>query len=160
MNSVRHMTQAYSQAPWRKQLQLIGLFLLILIVGALVAGIYLNVSARAAIVGRTIQGMRAEIERVKRENADLETRRAFITSNEEMERRAQDLGFRPLEEGEQVLYIIVPGYTGRQSARKVSLAGPTMPVKPLLPLDYTQSLLDWLRERVFDPAAPLLERNP
>src|SRR3990170_1760727 len=105
MNSVRHITQAYSQAPWRKQLQLIGLFLLILIIGALIAGIYLNVSARAAVVGRTIQGMRAEIERIKRENADLETKRAFITSNEQMEKRAQGLGFRPLAEDDQVLYI-------------------------------------------------------
>ncbi len=46
MERVYGLTQAYSQAPWRKQLQLIGIFLVVLVFFALVAGIYLSVTAR------------------------------------------------------------------------------------------------------------------
>ncbi len=42
MDGVRQLTQAYSQAPWRKQLQILGLFLLVVVLAALVAGIYLK----------------------------------------------------------------------------------------------------------------------
>jgi hypothetical protein len=53
MDRVQSLTQAYSQAPWRKQMQIIGLFLLVLVLTALV-GIYLSVTARAAAVGRDL----------------------------------------------------------------------------------------------------------
>ena len=42
MNHLENLAQSYSQAPWRKQLQLIGLFSLFLVSVALVAGIYLS----------------------------------------------------------------------------------------------------------------------
>ena len=38
MERVERYSQAYSQAPWRKQVQLLGLFLLIVVFMALVAG--------------------------------------------------------------------------------------------------------------------------
>jgi cell division protein FtsL len=155
MNSVQRFTQAYNQAPWRKQVQWIGLFLLVLIMGALVAGIYLSVTARASTVGRGIQDMRLEIEKIERDIEDLETDLAYILSNTQMQERAIELGFRPAEPGEAV-FVVVPGYV---KPEVVSLAQPSGPVihrsTPALPADYTQSLFDWLRERVFEPAAPL-----
>jgi cell division protein FtsL len=160
MDSVQRFTQAYSQAPWRKQVQLIGLFLLGLILVALVAGIYLNVTARAATIGRSIQGMRNTIENLERGNADLESQLASLTSNREMQTRASELGLRPLDSEEQVLYLVVPGYVERQSVSTNAASAPALPrVKTLSP-DYTQSLFDWLRERVFEPAAPLTEVKP
>lgn len=159
MNSVQRLTQAYSQAPWRKQLQWIGLFLLVLILAALVAGIYLNVTARAATIGRSIQEMRAEIERMERENEDLASQLAFITSTREMEKRAEALDFRPVE-AEDVLYISVPGYAKPTSVNLALPAPSAAPEEPSLPEDYTQSLFDWLRERIFEPAAPLVSERP
>ncbi|MEJ2263666.1 MAG: hypothetical protein P8X95_09485 [Anaerolineales bacterium] len=160
MDSVQRFTQAYSQAPWRKQVQLIGLFLLGLILVALVAGIYLNVTARAATIGRSIQGMRNTIENLERGNADLESQLASLTSNREMQTRASGLGLRPLDSEEQVLYVVVPGYVDRQAASTVSASAPALPRVRTLSPDYTQSLFDWLRERVFEPAAPLSEVKP
>ncbi len=160
MNDVQRFTQVYTQAPWRKQLQMIGLFLVLLILAALVAGIYLSVSARTAEIGRSIQGMRYQIEIIKRGNADLSTQLADITSDEVMRKRASELGFHPLETGDEVLYLIVPGYSDRQPVNIEPAPSLALPSNPSLPSDYTQSLLDWLRERVFEPAAPLLEAKP
>jgi hypothetical protein len=159
MNSVQRFTQAYNQAPWRKQLQWIGLFLLVLIMGALVAGIYLSVTARASTVGRGIQDMRLEIERIEREIEDLETDLAYTLSNAQMQNRAIELGFRPAEPGEAV-YVVVPGYVEPEVVSLAQSSGPTIHRSaPNLPADYTQSLFDWLRERVFEPAAPLMREE-
>src|SRR5512139_1924157 len=95
MNRVYSLTQAYSQAPWRKQLQWIGLFLLVLILAALVAGIYLSVTARAATIGRQVQGVYAEMEKAERRIEDLQTQLADLTSNTVIEQRAAELGFLP-----------------------------------------------------------------
>jgi hypothetical protein len=140
-------------------MQLIGLFLLVLIMGALVAGLYLSVTARAATIGRNIQLVRSEMETVQRGIEDLETQLAVMTSNTEMEERAEDLGFRPLMPGEAV-YIVVPGYVPPGTPVLAQERRPVMVEMATLPPDYTQSLFDWLRERVFEPAAPLAREKP
>lgn len=160
MNRVNSLTQAYSQAPWRKQLQWIGLFLLVLILAALIAGIYLSVTARTATIGRQIQGVYAEMEKVERNIEDLQTQLAYLTSNTVIEQRAAELGFLPAS-SDQILFIAVPGYVRPEQATLGAAPGKVLPSEPVLSPEYTQSLFDWLRERVFEPAAPLLvEVNP
>jgi len=147
MNQVQKFTQAYSLTPWRKQIQGIGLFLAILVVGALVAGVYLNVTARAATVGRQIQRHRNRIEELEQDIADKESKLASLTSSVVMERRAQEMGFRPAAFSE-ILYMEVSGYSGRQS---VTLASPPknfVSVSPSLSPAFTQSLFDWIGEKV------------
>ena len=61
MENIHQLTQAYSQAPWRKQMYMIGVILLVLVSAAIIAGIYLNVTARAAAVGRQIQEMQVRV---------------------------------------------------------------------------------------------------
>lgn len=159
MDNVQRFTHAYSQAPWRKQLQLIGIFMLGVIVVALVAGIYLNVTARAATIGRNIQGLRFEIKEQELEIADLESHLALITSNREMQARAEELGFQQVD-SDEIFFIVVPGYSGRQPKQMTSPDVKALPQTRTLSSDYTQSLFDWLRERVFEPAAPLSEVRP
>lgn len=159
MNHVDRMTQAYYQAPWRKQLQIIGIFLLVLIIIALVAGIYLSVTARAATIGRNIQGLRTDIDELERGIADRESQLAVLTSNREMQKRAEEMGFHSVE-ADEIFYVLVPGYTGRQPVKFETGSTPSLPQVRTLSPDYTQSLFDWLRERVFEPAAPLVEAKP
>ena len=159
MESVERLTQAYSQAPWRKQLQLIGLFLLLLIFAALVAGIYLSVTARSATVGREIQVMYSQMEKIQRENEDLDTQLALLTSNEAMEQRAKELGFHPVDPA-NLVYLLVPGYSEPGPPNLAQKPGLDLEQTSELPSDYTESLFDWLRERVFEPAAPLMEEVP
>lgn len=155
MNRVHSLTQAYSQAPWRKQLRWIGLFLLILILTALVAGIYLSVTSRAATIGRKIQGMYTDMEVVERNIENLQTQLANLTSKAVMEQRAEELGYQPVGSG-QMIYIAVEEYRRPEQALLGSSPGVTPPGSSDLAPEYTQSLFDWLRERVFEPAAPLL----
>ena len=156
MNGVRQLTQAYSQTPWRRQLQILGLFLLLVVLAALVAGIYLNVTARAGTLGREIQLMQVRIEELELQNTDLKTRLAIMKSAAEMEKRALDMGFRHLER-EDVTYIVVPGYVSRQQAVIAPPPKPEAVVAASLPSDYTESLLVWMQENLLPALIRILE---
>lgn len=137
---------AYKQAPWRVQRQYVGAFLLTVIVLALVAALYLDVTARTALTGREIQDLRGQITAMQRSNADLETELANITSSAVMQRRALELGYRPVEPGE-LDYIFVPGYVAPEPA--LLLAAIDSPLESdALPDAYSQSLLEWLDEQL------------
>ena len=141
----QHLLHAYKNAPWRTQLQMIGGFSLIVVLVALVAGVYLNVTARASTIGREIQGMEATILELQRDNADLENQLGMLTSIRTMQQRAEDLGFEPVDPTE-VLYIDAPGYMGRQATTLAPPPGPVEASVSSLPPEYTQSLFDWLLE--------------
>ena len=159
MDDVQRITRVYIQAPWRKQFQYAGLFLLAVTLIAMVAFFYINVTARASAIGRSIQLMQYEIEVLEREIVDLETRRAELTSHQQMVERARGLGFYVIDQ-EEVVYLVAPGYQERQPV-KLGLSYTTpLPTGVSLSPDYTQSLFEWLRERVFNPAAPLVEVQP
>lgn len=137
---------AYKQAPWRVQRQWIGAFLLLLIGAAMVAALYLDVTARAAVAGREIQELRSEITAVQRANADLETQLANLTSTAEMKRRALELGYRPVKPGE-LDYVAVPGFVAPEP--EILLAAEDVPPHTnTLPVQYTESLLEWFSDRV------------
>ncbi|RPI34461.1 MAG: hypothetical protein EHM70_02780 [Chloroflexota bacterium] len=159
MESVRRLTQAYSLAPWRKQLQVIVFFLLILVLFALVAGIYLNVSARAVTLGHEIQNLQNDIEDYERSIADLETQLALLRSTSAMEERASDMGFRPAGP-DDITYLSVPGYLGRQEAVLAPPPGPSAVGATVISPAYTESLIDWLKDTVFYPSGLLSEVMP
>jgi hypothetical protein len=133
---------AYKQAPWRVQRQWVGAFLLAVVGMAMVAALYLDVTARAAVAGREIQEMRFEITTTQRTNADLETQLADVTTTKEMERRALELGYRPVKPGE-LDYVPVPGYVAPEP-EILSEADDSTPQSQALPTEYTESLFEWL----------------
>ena len=140
------LIHAYKQAPWRVQRQWVGAFLLTVIGVAMIAALYLDVTARAAIAGREIQALRFEITTIQRTNADLETQLAKLTSTAEMERRALELGYRPVQPGE-LDYVPVPGFAAPEppilkEAEDVTVQAQT------LPFEYSQSLLEWFDEHI------------
>ncbi len=137
---------AYKQAPWRVQRQWIGAFLLIVIGAAMIAALYLDVTARAAVAGREIQESRLDITTVQRENADLETQLADLTSTSAMEKRAATLGYRPVQPGE-LDYVAVPGFT-KPEPDILLAAEDTTPHIETQPAEYTQSLLEWFDDRI------------
>jgi cell division protein FtsL len=144
MDTTNRLDHAYTQAPWRVQRQWVSIFLLTVLGFAMIATLYLMVTSQAAIVGREIQDLRLAIIQTEHTNADLQSELARLTSSDEMERRALELGFRPVEPDE-VEYLYVPGYVAPQAA---ALAAPPelQPSAPGTPPEYTQSLLDWLNE--------------
>jgi hypothetical protein len=153
MDQVLKITQAYSETPWRKQMQRVGMFLAILVLGLVIAIIYVDVSAEAASAGRKIQDMQSEIEILERLIADKQSQLAYTTSAVEMETRALEMNFQPLNPSE-ASYIVVPGYAGRI---EVTLAPPSEPAVAqtiVLSPEYSISLVDWLKQQLYLPTGP------
>jgi len=140
------LIHAYKQAPWRVQRQYVGVFLLAVVGMSMIAALYLEVTARTAAAGREIQEMRVEITTIQRVNADLETQLAKLTSSAEMERRAVDLGYRPVRPGE-LDYVAVPGFIEPEPAILRAAVDVTDFATPI-PSEYTQSLIEWFDDRI------------
>ncbi len=140
---------AYKQAPWRIQRQWISGFLLIIMGLTMIAALYLDVSAHAAITGRDIQNLNAEINQVQLSNANLESQIASSMSNSTMEARALALDYQPIQSN-QVQFIIVPGYVPPAPVSLVSAPSLQPSVLSVQP-EYTQSLLDWFNQQLRAP---------
>jgi hypothetical protein len=149
--------QAYHQAPWRVQLQWIVFFLLALVLVAIVAAVYLSVSAKSAETGREIQSMQADSADVENQIADLNTQLAQLTSAGQMQKRAKDMGFVPVDPSKES-FLVIPGYTGRQTAMMAPPPGPAMVPTTLIRPAYTQSLWEWIFEGFL--TNPLLPSQP
>ena len=149
MNSVSQIVQKVRQAPWRVQRQWVGLFLLGLVLVAMVAGIYLNITVRATMAGREIQMLESntvnddpDISDNRREISDLEIQLADLTSVESMQERAEAMGFRPATP-EDMTYVIVPGYAAEKAVDLSTANSDSSPAPTLLPA-YSESLFDWI----------------
>ena len=150
----KNLLQAYKQAPWRTQLQWIGIFLLVLVGVAVVAGVYLMISGRSAATGRHIQSLEAEISALEMEISDLKTQYAEVSSAKSLSERAESLNMTILDPLE-AMYIEVPGYV---PPSEPVLAPPPAVEEistPVLLPEFTASLWDWLRLKVFiEPSLP------
>lgn len=140
--------QAYRQAPWRVQLQWIGIFLVVLVMIASVAGIYLSVSGRTAATGRRIQNLEMDITDLKLNINDLNTQLAQASSAKTLYDRLTGLDMVE-SNPRQALYVEVPGYEPRTTV----VMAPPPSVNPvsaqaLLP-EFTSSLWDWLKDKVW-----------
>ena len=176
MENIHQLTQAYTQAPWRKQMQMIGMILLFLVSAAIIAGIYLNVTARAAAVGRQIQEMQVmvygyhyltgeatdaaiPIEELEQDIASLNARLAYLTSYQVMQDRAKEIGLSSID-ADHILYIEVPGYVERQTT---ALAPPPEPVivnASSVNPEFKESLFDWLGNQIRQTAKYFSEVQP
>jgi hypothetical protein len=144
--NVTHLIHAYKVAPWRIQRQWIGNVLLAVVALAMIATLYLDVTAKAAIAGREIQDLNLAIRASHQASANLQTELASLTSARVLELRALELGFRPMVPNEAE-YLIVPGYS--EPAPEILAAAQVPQLSaPSLPPEYTESLLDWLDERI------------
>ena len=147
--------QAYKQAPWRVQLQWIGLFLLGLVLIAAVAGLYLNISAQAATAGRMIQYLESNIDDINNEIAELTTELAKVTSTDNMKSRAEEMGFKLIDPN-QAVYLEIPGYNPEAD---LILAPPRVNIihqSPIVQSSYKISLWDWFVEKIWDPSNTVL----
>ena len=142
MNNVTQIVQTVRQANWRVQRQWIGLFLVGLVLVAMVAGIYLNITVRATLAGREVQVLQNEIIDNRRKNSDFETQLASLSSIESMQKRADALGFQPADPAD-ITYVVVPGYSPQRAINMSSPAEAQPQTFSLLP-DYSESLFDWL----------------
>ncbi len=176
MENIHQFTHAYSQAPWRRQMYMIGVILLFLVCAAIIAGIYLNVTARAAAIGRQIQEMQVRvygyhyltgdagenyvpIEELEQKIANLTSQLAYLTSYSIMQERVKDLNLTPID-SDHINYMEVPGYVERQT---MSLAPPPVPVvvnASTIDPEFKESLFDWVVDQVRKTARLFSEAQP
>jgi hypothetical protein len=155
---------------------MIGVILLFLVCVAIIAGIYLNVTARAAAVGRQIQEMQIRvygyhyltgdagenyvpIEELEQKIANLTSQLAYLTSYSIMQERVKDLNLTPIDV-DHIDYMEVPGYVERQT---MSLAPPPVPVvvnASTIDPEFKQSLFDWVVDQVRKTARFINEVQP
>jgi hypothetical protein len=137
---------AYRVAPWRIQRQWISNTLLAVLVLAMVAALYLNVTSRTAIAGREIQDLTIAITASQQVSGDLQNQLALLTSSSAFEQRARAIGFRPIEPDE-LQYLAVPGYVVSPAIDLSSNAIPQLSALTIPP-EYNQSLLDWFDQTI------------
>jgi len=138
------LTQAYAQAPWRLRTQKGALFLIGVFLAGCVIWVMLTISVEASEAGLDIQVMTDEEQVLVREIAHLRTTIAEKTSSTHMKERAVEMGFRQATR-DDITYLVVPGYVGRQT--NISAPPPGSDLPPLLlKSTYTQSLSEWLYE--------------
>ena len=154
-----NILQTYKQSSPRMQFQVLGLFLLGVILIAIVAGLYLNITARAATYGRQIQVMQSQIQTNERLSADLESSLARQTSADVITSRAEELGFIPSQKG-AFEYVKVPGYNGREAAVLAPPPGPVQASETRLPEEFTESLIDWVRHITLRPVTLIANEVP
>jgi cell division protein FtsL len=145
MDKVTTLARKYRQAPWRTQRQWLGLILLGVVMAAMVAGVYLNVTARATLAGREVLDLNFDIGANKRTNADLQTKLAASSSAAVMQQHAQKLGFTPATP-DDIVYVVVPGYVPAAGIN-LSTTSEQPPASILLPA-YRQTLFEWFSERI------------
>ena len=153
-HAVDYLVFAYKQAPWRLQRQWLGTFMLAVLGIAMIAALYLDVTAQAAIAGRQIQDISNQMITVQQTNADLQTRLAELTSNSSIEQRAQTLGYTTIDPS-QMQYVLVPGYAAPKPDI-LAVAPVLMPSAPSIPPEYTESLIDWLNRGLRIPGTASL----
>ena len=144
--NVTHYIHAYKVAPWRIQRQWIGSALLAVVALAMVATLYLIVTSRAAIAGREIQDLTFSITASQQMSGDLQTQLASLTSASSMERRALELGFRPMK-SDEAEYLVVSGYIEPEPFVLSTTQHMQLSALTIAP-EYNQSLLDWMDETI------------
>ena len=149
MNQGQKLIQAYKNTPWRRQLQVIGLYTAVVIFLAIVAGVYLNVTALAAIYGRDIQEYRRQTLKIEQDIQDIQSELALHAAVLGMAQKAEDMNFVSVNPN-NATYLKVPGYKEDQP---IELAPEIHPLEDILqnqlPLEYTESLFDWISSQIY-----------
>jgi len=129
-------------------------FIAVVAMLALLAGLYLNITATASIAGRQIQNLEVEITANEQINADLETRIATLMADSVLEQRAQALGFEPVDR-KTLQYMVVPGYFPPQAVNMISAVTPAeaLSASP----EFNETLIDWVSRQIQAASVPLTE---
>jgi cell division protein FtsL len=149
MRRAQRFIQAYATTPWRRQVQVIGLFSAFVVVVALVASAYLWVSSLAATYGRQVQEIQSTAQVVEDNIEDLNSALGELTTTERMQQLAEEQGYTPMTPWE-LEYLVVSGFPEEQPLviapgnRSLQVEGTQE-----LPPEFTQSLIDWVRETIF-----------
>jgi len=131
-----------NQQPWRNQTPLVATLALIVVIGIVIAALYLIQTSGTTITARELDEMSAQRARLERDNERLRAEIAQLESLPRLMTRAADMGFHQAGEDE-IQYLIVNGY--RYNRPKVTPTPTATPPQPEQIYDETMS--GWLRKQ-------------
>ena len=140
MEHIHKITQAYSQTPWRKQVRMIGVFLLGVVIIATVASLYLNVRARTVALGRELQWMTVHIidyTSIEAVTVEEEQKKAEQAANPEAAQDEQE-EFKPIipiEELERNISLLQTQLAYLTSYQVMAARAAEMGLEPVAPED-------------------------
>ena len=132
-------------------MQRILIILLVTFVVAVVTAIYLTVSERMTDVKLQIQLLQEDRADYSRQIADKTTDEGILTAYKTMQERAAQAGFTDIDftDSSQYEYVVVNGYTGAGiNTVEQPQEAPSSEVVSLVKPEYTESLQDWLVNRI------------
>jgi len=138
----RWFQHALQQAPWRTQTQTTSLMLVIVLLVVVIGALYLAQASRTAGVGRRLQALEAERQRLEQQNAQLRAEIAAQRSVPRLIAEAQALGYHPASSAE-VEYLFVENVPPLAPPTPTSLSR----VEEVVPL-YDESLESWLADQL------------
>lgn len=142
--------QAYKQAPWRRQIQMIGLSLIPVVLIAFGIAIYLIISAQAAAAGLEIMDLHFEEEAILRDIANQRSDLAYLTSYARMQKRANKLGYESPPE-DALHHMTINGYQGQNPVLIAPPPGVSQSFSGTVNSAYQQSLSNWVFNTFFSP---------
>ena len=142
----QQLVQAYRQAPWRIRVQRIAAVLLVVVLLAVTAGVYLYISSQSAEAGLMIWDYEKDIKFSKGEITRLQMDLAELSSYKRMEEKAQEMGYHRIAKGE-AKFIMVPGFYGREITQLSELTQKQSDEQIVIRPAYTESLWDWLSRK-------------
>ena len=107
--SARSARERTRRLGWLTEVQAALGWGIILVLIALLGVIYLSQASSIATVGRRVQYLQNDLDRLRRENASLERKIAEAQSLERLQQEAARLGFAP-PNPETIEYLIIPDY--------------------------------------------------
>jgi cell division protein FtsL len=141
------LIQAYSNSPRRQKLQIIGSILMAIVVAAVMLILYLVISSRVVFMGRQLQQAKSDIDQLVYLSVNYQDKINKLSRFDEMEKRAEELGFRPAYPGE-VFYVPVAGLETEDEIVVIFQdETPSAIINVDLP-DYHQSLIEWVGEQL------------
>ncbi len=139
----KKITQAYRKAPWRRQMQAIGLSLIPIVLIAAGISVYLIISAQAAAAGLEIMDLHFEEEEILRRIANQRSNLAYITSYAQMQKKAGKIGFESPPD-EILHHMTINGYQGQQPVLVAPPPGNDKSSSGLVNAAYQESLSSWI----------------
>ncbi|MDE3088394.1 MAG: septum formation initiator family protein [Chloroflexota bacterium] len=110
----KDLNSSFAPSTLRTLLLLVGLV-------ALLGFVYLGQNGQATMTGRRAQDLKAQLERIERENAQTEVEIAQLTQPSRIAERARALGFRPATIS-QIIFIVVKNYPVEQKPAAPAMA--------------------------------------
>jgi cell division protein FtsL len=139
MSTVNHQ---HTGSPWHNQTQLVATLTLIVVVGIIIAALYLIQTSTTTTTARELQEMSDYRDKLERDNERMRAEIAELQSLPRVMTRAAELNFRPANEDE-IQYIIVDGYRYNRPA-----VTPTPTPTPVGPEPvYDETMGGWLHKQ-------------